>query len=72
MTGKIDAKIKELGHTLPEAIAPAANYVPFTTTGKTVIVSGMLPLSEGKPQFIGKLGDSISLEDGQKCAELHL
>lgn len=70
MTGQAESKIKELGFTLPEAVAPAANYVPYTVTGKTVIVSGMLPLSGGKPQFIGKLGADISLEQGQQCAEL--
>lgn len=70
MSGVIQAKLDQLGLTLPEAIAPAANYVPYTVTGKTVIVSGMLPLSGGKPQFIGKLGADISLEQGQECAQL--
>lgn len=70
MTGQIDSKIKELGLSLPEAIKPAANYVPYTVTGKTVYVSGMLPLEGGKPQFIGKVGADISLEDAQTCAQL--
>ena len=35
MTGKIDARLTELGVTLPEAPAPAANYVPFVRTGRT-------------------------------------
>lgn len=68
MSGNIESKLKELGLVLPEAVAPAANYVPYTVTGKTVFVSGMLPMKDGKPQFIGKVGENISLEEGQQCA----
>lgn len=70
MTGAIEAKINALGLTLPEAVAPAANYVPYTVTGKTVIVSGMLPMQGGKPQFIGRVGKTISIEQAQECARL--
>ncbi len=70
MSGIIESKIKELGHTLPAVSMPAANYVPLVVTGKTVIVSGMLPMLDGKPQFIGKVGKNVSVEDAQACARL--
>lgn len=70
MSGMIEEKIKALGLTLPEVVAPVANYVPFAITGKTVIVSGMLPMSGGKPQFIGKVGKDITVEQAQECAKL--
>ena len=70
MAGKIDARLKELGITLPEAPMPVANYVPFVRSGNLLFVSGQVPMEGGKPQFIGKLGDNFKIEDGQKAARL--
>lgn len=63
-------KLKELGITLPEVSLPAANYVPCTISGTTLYVSGQLPMENGKPQFIGKVGREFSIEQGQECARL--
>ncbi len=42
MTGKIDARLKDLGIVLPTPPAPVASYVPFVVTGKLVFVSGQV------------------------------
>lgn len=70
MAGTIDARLAELGIDVPEAAAPVANYVGFVQTGNLVFVSGQVTLKDGSPQYIGKLGDSISVEDGQAAARL--
>lgn len=70
MTGRIEAKLAELGVTLPAAAAPAGNYVPWTASGNLVFVAGQIPLVDGKPQLLGKLGREITIEDGQKAARL--
>lgn len=70
MAGQIDARLAELGIEVPEAAAPVANYVGYVITGKQVFVSGQVPLKDGDFHFQGKLGDSISLEDGQAAARL--
>lgn len=70
MAGKIEARLKELGIILPDAPAPAANYVPYARSGTLVFVAGQLPIEGGKPQFIGKLGREFQVEDGQKSARL--
>lgn len=70
MAGKIDARLKELGLTVPEGVAPAGNYVPAVRSGNLVFVAGQIPLEGGKPQFIGKLGREFQVEDGQKAARL--
>ncbi|TNE37427.1 MAG: RidA family protein [Alphaproteobacteria bacterium] len=70
MTGTIDARLDELGITLPEPVAPVASYVPFVITGNLVFVSGQVPIENGKLPYIGKLGADISLEDGQAAARL--
>ncbi|MBY6002958.1 RidA family protein [Salipiger bermudensis] len=63
----IDARLAELGLTLPEAPAPAANYVPFVQTGNLVFVSGQI--SQGPDGLIlGKLGADMEVEAGAKAA----
>jgi enamine deaminase RidA (YjgF/YER057c/UK114 family) len=70
MSGKIEARLKELGVELPQASAPVANYVPFTRSGKLVIVSGQVSVRNGKAEFVGKLGKEISIAEGQQAAKL--
>lgn len=64
------AKLKELNLTLPEVSMPAANYVPCSISGNMLFVSGTLPMIEGKPQFVGKVGREFTIEQGQECARL--
>lgn len=62
--------LKKMGLELPPSVVPVANYVPYTLSGNMVFVSGQLPIKDGKPQFIGKVGKEYSIEQGQECARL--
>ena len=65
----IEHRLKELGITLPEAVAPFANYVPFAQAGGLVHVSGQI--SMGPDGLVkGRLGETMDLEDGQAAARL--
>jgi len=67
MTGTIDARLAELGVTLPDAPAPAANYVPFVQVGDLVFISGQI--SQGPNGLIkGKLGADLNIEAGEVAA----
>ncbi len=66
----INQKLQQLGITLPEPIAPVANYVPFVKTANQIFISGQLPVENGEVKFVGKLGENISIEDGQKAARI--
>lgn len=68
--GRIDARLAELGHTLPSAMPPMANYVPFTVSGSLVVVSGQVPAVDGKIAVTGMLGAEVSIEQGQEAARL--
>ena len=64
----IEARLAELGVTLPDAPAPAANYVPFVVSGKTVYVSGQV--SAGPEGLIaGKLGADLDVAAGAAAAK---
>lgn len=64
----IENRLKDLGVSLPEAAAPAANYVPFVKTGNQLYISGQLPMTDGKIQVTGKLGADVDLESGKSAA----
>jgi len=66
----IEKKLQELNITIPSAAAPAANYLPYIINEKELLISGQLPMQDGKLIYQGKLGDNISDEDGIKAAEL--
>jgi enamine deaminase RidA (YjgF/YER057c/UK114 family) len=70
MSGKIDARMKDLGITLPAPGEPAGNYVGFVVTGNLAFLAGQVPQENGVKKFIGKLGREFSVEEGQKAAEL--
>ncbi len=70
MAGRIEARLAELGITLPTPAAPIANYVPFSVSGKLVVVSGQIPLRDGKIAVTGKVGAGVSMEDGAAAARL--
>ena len=64
----IEARLAELGVILPDAPAPAANYVPWVRTGNLLFVSGQIAANEDG--FItGKLGENMTAEDGAIAAK---
>ena len=67
MNGKIDARLKELGLTLPDAPAPAANYVPFVQVGDLEFVSGQISQDAGG-LIKGRLGADMTVADGAAAA----
>jgi enamine deaminase RidA (YjgF/YER057c/UK114 family) len=70
MAGRIEAKLAELGLTLPTPMAPMANYIPFQVIGPVVVVSGQVPAQDGKIAVTGKVGGGVSVEDGIAAARL--
>jgi enamine deaminase RidA (YjgF/YER057c/UK114 family) len=66
---RIEARLQELGITLPTPPAPVASYVPFVAAGGLVHISGQVSIDAGGG-VKGKLGAGLSLEQGQAAARL--
>ncbi len=64
---EIDARLAELGITLPEPAAPVAAYVPVVIAGGMAHVSGQLPFIGGQ-LVTGRLGQGVTLEQGVDAA----
>ncbi len=70
MSAEIEARIKDLGITIPQAAIPVANYVPFVISGSHLYISGQLPMENGKVGVTGHLGKEVDVATGQRAAEL--
>ena len=63
-----EQRLKELGIQLPSAPTPFGRYVETVQTGNLLFLSGMLPVVDGKPKFIGRLGKELDSEGGRDAA----
>ncbi|MBP0615442.1 RidA family protein [Jiella mangrovi] len=70
MADTIEQRLSAAGVTLPEAAAPAANYIATITYGSILQTSGQLPMENGALAVTGKLGTDVDVETGQRAAKL--
>jgi enamine deaminase RidA (YjgF/YER057c/UK114 family) len=70
MAGQIQAKLAELGITLPLPTQPIANYVPYVVTGNLVFISGQIPAIDGKVMVTGKVSWGVSIDQAKEGARL--
>ncbi|MFE5616907.1 RidA family protein [Streptomyces sp. NPDC056470] len=66
--GAVEAKLAELGLTLPEVVPPLAAYQPAVRSGVYVYTSGQLPIVAGKLQLSGKVGAEVTAEEAKELA----
>lgn len=66
--GRYEARLQELGITLPPPPKPVASYVPLVRTGNLIFLSGQGPVVAGKATVTGKLGAEISEQQGYQIA----
>jgi enamine deaminase RidA (YjgF/YER057c/UK114 family) len=68
--GLIDKRLAELGIALPTPAKPVATYVPWVRTGNLVFISGQGAVRDGKIEYTGRVGDTLSVEDAIASARL--
>jgi enamine deaminase RidA (YjgF/YER057c/UK114 family) len=70
VTSAIERRLAADGLELPDAPAPAANYVPYTISGKLLFIAGQMPFVAGQVAVAGRLGEGVSLEQGKEAARI--
>jgi enamine deaminase RidA (YjgF/YER057c/UK114 family) len=65
-----ERRLAELGIELMPAPTPLGAYVESVNTGNLLYLSGVLPVAEGKPKFVGRLGREYGVEQGREAARL--
>ncbi|CAG2354293.1 MULTISPECIES: RidA family protein [Burkholderia] len=72
MTDKttIDARLAELGLELPPASVPRGSYLPAVRSGNYLQIAGQGPRLNGKLLYAGRVGADLSVDDGQRAAQL--
>jgi enamine deaminase RidA (YjgF/YER057c/UK114 family) len=70
MADSIEARLKELGLTLPVMPQPLASYVPTVQTGNLLFISGQVTIKDGKREYVGKLGREFDAEQGYQAARI--
>ncbi|MBD9558383.1 RidA family protein [Ensifer sp. ENS03] len=65
-----EQRLTELGIVLPSPPTPFGNYAEGVRIGKLLYLSGMLPVIDRKPQFVGRLGAELEVDEGRRAAEI--
>ena len=66
---KIEAKLAELGYTLPPPPPPAGNYLPATRSGHIMWLAGVGSRGPDGTPIVGKLGSDLTAEQGYEAAQ---
>ena len=66
----VEENLRALGIALPVAPKPAGNYQAWLTHGDLLILSGQLPIEDGKLRFVGRIGAELTEEEGYAAARL--
>ena len=67
---RIDARLAELGISIPQLAKPVAAYVPATTSGNLVFTAGQLPFVDGALPATGKVGAEVNADDAAGYARI--
>ena len=63
-----ERRLQDLGIQLPDAPTPFGTYVETVQTGNLLFFSGMLPVVDHKPKYVGRLGKELDTEAGRDAA----
>lgn len=66
----VEQRLAELGLKLPAVAKPAGAYVPVVQSGSLVFTAGQIPVVDGHLRYTGKLGENVSVADGQEAARI--
>src|ERR1700759_4172980 len=65
-----ESRLKDLGIQLPPAPTSFGPYVEALQTGNLLFLSGMLPVVDHKPKYVGRLGKELDAEAGRDAVRI--
>lgn len=68
--GSVEGRLTDLNIVLPSAPTPFGTYVEAVRSGNLLFLSGMLPVIDHKPKYLGKLGKELDVESGKDAARI--
>src|ERR1700678_4787036 len=66
----VELRVAALGLVLPAPPTPLGAYVEASETGNWLFLSGILPIVDGNVAMPGRLGENLSVEQGQEAARV--
>jgi enamine deaminase RidA (YjgF/YER057c/UK114 family) len=66
----VEQRLRELGFSLPEPVAPSYRYDAVVRRGEQIFVSGQLPWRDGAIGVTGLIGADLTTEQGVFAAQL--
>src|SRR5690242_4059488 len=70
LTGGLSSRLEKLGIVLPAPPTPLGAYVESSDAGNLLFLSGMLPVVNRKLTISGRLGENLSVSEGQEAARI--
>jgi enamine deaminase RidA (YjgF/YER057c/UK114 family) len=70
LAGNLSSRLDKLGIVLPAPPVPLGAYVESSDTGNLLLLTGMLPVVNGKLAISGRLGDNLAVKEGQEAARI--
>lgn len=70
MTGRVEARLAELGLALPGSAPPRAMFLPGRIAGGLLFLSGQICEWEGEPKYFGPVGERFDFDTGQEAARM--
>src|SRR5258706_3534118 len=70
MSGRIAARLKDLGIILPIPAIPQGSYVPWVRTGALLFISGQITMGPKGLEYVGIVGHDINLDEAKRAARL--
>jgi enamine deaminase RidA (YjgF/YER057c/UK114 family) len=70
VSGTVSSRLIEIGIELPAAPTPLGAYVETSDTGNLLFLSGILPVVNRKLPVSGRLGENLSVKEGQQAARI--
>ncbi|WP_420034280.1 RidA family protein [Streptomyces sp. cg28] len=70
MSGAVEARLAELGLTLPPVVPPVAAYQPAVRSGVYVFTAGQLPMVDGKLTLTGKVGAEVTGDEAKELSRI--